>query len=397
VLALACASALTCLAAESEKPSPAGQPAEWPTFRGNAAQTGVAACPLPDRLQLLWTYEAGAPVLSTAAIMDGVAYLGTMKGDLLAIDLATGRLKWRYKTEGAIEAAPGIQDGKLFVGTNLGVFNAVSAATGKKLWSFEAASQIISSANFTGAPSTTAQGRPEDARTGGNVLFGSYDHFLYCLSEETGEVVWKFQTDAELHASPCIAAGAAVIGGCDARLRVIDAAHGTQRGVLALSFNVASSPAFDGGRIYVSTYDNHMYCVALPSASASGEALSKVWDVQVAEEMHFRASPAVLRDRVIFAGQDGVVRCLAAADGHELWKFRARDEINSSPVIAGDRVFFGSNDGTLYALKIADGASVWSFAAGAEIEASPAVGEERLVIGARDGAVYCFGAAGGAR
>jgi outer membrane protein assembly factor BamB len=367
-IALICAAALTCLAADREKPAP------WPTFRGNAAQTGVAACSLSDRLKLLWTCEAGAPVESTAAIQDGVAYLGTMKGDLLAIDLATGKPKWRYKAQGAIEASPGIHDGKLFFGTSQGVLHAVSAATGEKLWTFEAAGQIVGSANFTG----------------GNVLFGSYDHFLYCLAQDTGKVVWKFETDAELHASPCIADGAVVIGGCDAQLRVIDAAGGTQRGILQLSFNVASSPDFDGKRIFVSTYDNHMYCV-----DPSDDVLRKVWDVKVAEDMHFRASPALSGDRVIFAGQDGVVRCMAKADGRELWKFRARGEIDSSPVIAGDRVFFGSNDGTLCALKVADGAKVWSFAAGAEITASPAIGEGRLVIGARDGAVYCFGPAGG--
>jgi len=254
----------------------------------------------------------------------------------------------------------------------------------------------VMKAQLAGDPFDAAQGRPEHGRTGGNVLFGSYDHCLYCLSADTGKVLWKFGTDAEIHASPCIVDGAVVIGGCDAQLHLIDAATGTQRGSLELSFNVASSPAFDGKRIFVSTYDNHMYCADPSGLLGSGEAkvLRKVWDVKVPEDMHFRASPALAGDRVIFAGQDGIARCMAKADGRELWTFRAVGEINSSPVIAGDRVFFGSNDGTLYALKITDGAKVWSFAAGAEIEASPAVGEERLVIGARDGAVYCFGAAG---
>ena len=101
-IALICATALTCLAADREKPVP------WPTFRDNPAQTGVAASPLPERLQLLWTCEAKSSIESTAAIQDGVAYLGTMKGELLAINLATGKLKWRYKAKAAIEAAPGI-------------------------------------------------------------------------------------------------------------------------------------------------------------------------------------------------------------------------------------------------------------------------------------------------
>jgi outer membrane protein assembly factor BamB len=363
------------MAADREKPAP------WPTFRGNAAQTGVAASPLTDRLQLLWTYEAKSPIESTAAIQDGVVYVGTMKGELLAIDLATHKLKWPpYKAKGAIEGAPGIRDGKLFFGDRRGTFHAVNAATGEKLWTFDTSGEIISSANFTGE----------------NVLFGSYDHFLYCLSADTGKIVWKFETDAEVHASPCIADGAVVIAGCDAQLRLIDAANGTQRGILQLSFNVASSPAGDGKRIFVSCYDNHMFCVAPSGVLGPGEAhaLQKVWDVKAAEDVHFRASPAVSGDCVIFAGQDGLVRCMAKADGRELWTFRARDEIDSSPVIAGDRVFFGSNDGTLCALKVAYGAKVWSFAAGAEIAASPAIGEGRLVIGARDGAVYCFGPAG---
>ncbi len=63
-----------------------------------------------------------------------------------------------------------------------------------------------------------------------------------------------------------------VIGGCDAQLRVIDAAAGTQRGILQLSFNVASSPAFDGQRIFVSTYDNHMFCADPSGVLGPGEA-----------------------------------------------------------------------------------------------------------------------------
>lgn len=376
-IALICATALTCRAADREKPAP------WPTFRGNAAQTGVAASPIARRLELLWTYEAKAPIESTAAIQDGVAYVGTMKGELLAIALATGKRKWRYQAEGPIAAAPGIRDGKLFFGDKMGIFHAVSAATGEKLWTFEMSrdSQIISSANFIGA----------------NVLFGSYDYHLYCLSADTGKLVWKFRTDAEVHSSPCIADGAVILAGCDAQLRVIDPADGTQRGILQLDLDIASSPAFDGKHIFISTNHRHMFC-ADPSGvlgPGEGHVLRNVWDIKLTEDVDFYASPAVSGDRVIFAGEDGLVRCRAKADGATIWNFRARDRIDSSLVIAADRVFFGSNDGTLYALNIADGAKVWSFAAGAEIVASPAIGEGRLVIGTRDGAIYCFGPAGG--
>src|SRR6266545_7735490 len=59
----------------------------WPQFRGNARLTGVAAA-LPDTLKLKWTYEAGESIESSAAIADGAVFVGSSKGELLAIDLA---------------------------------------------------------------------------------------------------------------------------------------------------------------------------------------------------------------------------------------------------------------------------------------------------------------------
>ena len=57
---------------------------DWPTFRGNPAQSGVAGSSLPRRLDLLWTYEAGSAVGSTAAIVKGTVYVGNDDGNLLA-------------------------------------------------------------------------------------------------------------------------------------------------------------------------------------------------------------------------------------------------------------------------------------------------------------------------
>ena len=61
---------------------------EWPQFRGNPQLTGVAAGAVPDTLKLLWTYDAGDGIQSSAAIADGTVYVGVESADLLAIDLA---------------------------------------------------------------------------------------------------------------------------------------------------------------------------------------------------------------------------------------------------------------------------------------------------------------------
>src|SRR5437762_1872708 len=70
---------------------------EWPQFRGNPQLTGVAAGAVPADLKLLWTYEAGDAIESSAAISGGAVYVGVQSADLLAIDLQTGKLRWKYR------------------------------------------------------------------------------------------------------------------------------------------------------------------------------------------------------------------------------------------------------------------------------------------------------------
>src|SRR5258705_3297436 len=70
----------------------------WPQFRANARLTGIAASEVPAALSLKWTYQAGETIESSAAIADGIVYVGAGSGDLLAIDLASGKLRWKYAT-----------------------------------------------------------------------------------------------------------------------------------------------------------------------------------------------------------------------------------------------------------------------------------------------------------
>src|SRR5262249_47080119 len=74
----------------------------WPQFRGNYNNTGVSPSQPPADLKLLWTYDAGDIIESSAAIAAGTVYVGTGKSELIAVDLQTGKLKWSYKTPEAI-------------------------------------------------------------------------------------------------------------------------------------------------------------------------------------------------------------------------------------------------------------------------------------------------------
>ena len=74
---------------------------------------------------------------SSAAIVDGVVYVGGGNGDLLALDLASGKLRWKYTTGNLIgESSPSVGDGAVYIGDLGGLLHAVNVKDGSRLWTF---------------------------------------------------------------------------------------------------------------------------------------------------------------------------------------------------------------------------------------------------------------------
>jgi outer membrane protein assembly factor BamB len=103
-------------AALPRSPSATGN---WSQFRGTPQLLGVAADAPPATLTLRWTYEGADGVDSSPAIADGSVYAASGNGDLLAIDLVSGKLRWKYATGGMIgESSPAVGGGAVFIGTS---------------------------------------------------------------------------------------------------------------------------------------------------------------------------------------------------------------------------------------------------------------------------------------
>src|SRR5271166_4018157 len=104
---------------------------DWPQFRNNPSLTGVTSSPVPKTLKLLWTFDAGESIESSAAIVDGVVYVGSQSADLIAVSLADGKLLWKYKVKDGIgESSPAVRAGIVVVGDLSGAIHAVNAKDG---------------------------------------------------------------------------------------------------------------------------------------------------------------------------------------------------------------------------------------------------------------------------
>ena len=342
----------------------------WPVFRGNPKSTGVASGQLPADLALLWEFPVkGGAFEGTAAIVDGVVYIGDLDGTMFALDLDTGKPRWQTKTDLGFIASPAVRDGRVYLGDFDGVFYCFDAKTGKVLWKLETDGEINSSANFYRQ----------------HVLVGSQDATLYCVDALTGKLVWKFAISDQIRCTPTIVEDRAFVAGCDSMLHIVDLTKGEDAAQVEIDAPTMVTPAVQGQQVFFGTEGGTIYAVNWRQAKVD-------WTfVPARNAQSVRSSPAVFDGLVVIGNRARQVQALDAKTGVEAWSFLARQRVDSSPVIVGDRVFVGSSDGRLYALELKTGKKVWEFEAGGGLTASPAVAQGRLVIASDDGVVYCFG------
>ena len=193
-------------------PVAAAQQTSWSQFRADPQLTGVSATALPADLKVMWTFDAGEAIESSAAIADGAVYVGSTAGELIALDLQTGAVRWRYQDGRNWRVVACHVEWRGVHRRLTGTFHAVDTKTGKGLWTFKTMGEIRSS----------------PVVVGDRVLIGSYDRFLYALSAAKGEVAWKIEFQGYVHATPSVVDGVAYISGCDETFRGIRVADGRE-------------------------------------------------------------------------------------------------------------------------------------------------------------------------
>jgi len=122
-------------------------------------------------------------IQSSAAVVDGVVYFGCRDSQFYALDAKTGAKKWSYDNKGTwIIASPVVRDGKVyFSSSEPGYVFAFDAATGKQLYRVDDKRWIMFSS---------------PAIAGNTMYVGSFDGTLRAIDVDSGNIAWRFQTDA---------------------------------------------------------------------------------------------------------------------------------------------------------------------------------------------------------
>ena len=342
-----------------------------PMFRGNLAHTGVYdAAGVPRLTGVKWKFHSGGLIISSPAIANGLAYVGSTDGNLYAIDLNSGAMKWKFETKARVVSSPTVAGGLVYFSSYDGWFYAVDALTGKLKWKFKNAGERRFAATHIHGSLPAAETMPDPfdcylsspAVWNGNVYFGSGDGNIYALDAATGNIKWRFHTGDVVHASPAISGGTLFIGSWDSYFYAIDAASGKEKwrfktGVdpdIHNQVGIQSSAAVADGTVYFGCRDSNLY--ALDAVTGK-----KRWSFSTKSSWVI-SSPAVLKGRVYFATSDtALFYALDAGSGKEIFSLKFHFPFFSSPAIAGNTLYVGSQDGKLTAINLVTQTRAWDF------------------------------------
>jgi eukaryotic-like serine/threonine-protein kinase len=115
---------------------------DTPMFRDDLAHTGVYdAVGVPRLTGLKWKFHTGGLIISSPAIANGLAYVGSTDGYLYAVDVKSGEMKWKFATQARVVSSPAVAGEVVYFASYDGWFYAIDASSGKLKWRFNNAAE----------------------------------------------------------------------------------------------------------------------------------------------------------------------------------------------------------------------------------------------------------------
>lgn len=143
--------------------------------------------------QILWTKQFTTPFFSMPTVSGSYLLLGNEDGTLVCLEQATGKQLWRYRTRGPVRGRASVRQGVVYFGSADGYVYAVDEASGRLRWR-----------------TRTGAGVQSVAVTDGGLLVASLDNFVYSLSLDHGDRLWKRQLAGRIAAQPLAATDGAL-------------------------------------------------------------------------------------------------------------------------------------------------------------------------------------------
>lgn len=379
--------------------------AAFPSFRATAGNRGraIPSAVRPDPSGGAtgggagpWSVELGGLIWPTAVI-DGAGdlYTGHADSEFVALH-PDGSVKWRLHDDQMmyIDSTGALgRDGWLYLAStdvdprghqNQGRIWKVNPATGEVAWTFWGTGFEDPETDPEAHKSSFFEGHVALGWEQGRVVVyaGSDDNLLYKL-DDTGRVLWTYDTDASpsgvIWTKPLLLPDGRtlVIGDLSGQVHAVRANDGSRLWARRLGGAVVSSPALGyGGEIVVGCFDGRIVCLAAEDGTDR-------WTYQTLGLVYSSAAVDVDGDVVIGSNDGGVYRL--DRFGRRRWTYWTAGPVKSSPALdTRGNAYVGCESGTLYCVD-REGRRRWSIDTDPGAEANPVNSSPSLAL---DATVY---------
>lgn len=149
-----------------------------------------------------------------------------------------------------------------------------------------------------------------------------------------------------------------------------------------------ATPVVESGVAYLGDANGGFHAVNLADGA-------RKWLVAF-EDSGFMAAAAVCGERVVCADYNGVVRCLSANAGEQLWEHNVESEAYAGPIFYNNNVLVCTESGKLFGLKNDSGGQAWEpFTIEAPLRCSPTIAGGRILLAGCDAKLHAVAAATG--
>ena len=291
--------------------------------------------------QRLWQKKVSKQGLSSGVeAAEGLVIVGSSKGQLYALDQASGEEKWTAQLSGAILAPSLIHAGRVISIANDGTVYAHEAATGKQAWTYN-----LPNVQF----SLRGQAAPValDAR---NVLIASSNAYIYALDAISGApkmqrrvAVSEGRSDIQrlidIDGDPAVAGQFVVTTSYQGQVTVLDLV--SQQVVWSEDASSIQRPEVKGNGVFVAQTDGKITAYEITTGN-------KLWENDQLLNRQL-SNPVMLDGDLVVGDLDGVLHLLNPATGEITGRAKTSGEVRTLRVI----------DGQLYAATRKGAMSVW--------------------------------------
>lgn len=349
---------------------------DWTDFRGPSRDGHAQAKGLPttwsESKNVRWQTSLPGEGFSTPVILEGRVWLTTATNEgksyrILCVDQATGKLLHdlelftvekpleKHKTNSYASPSCVLEPGRVYVHFGTHGTACLDAATAQVLWK----QTDLHCDHEVGPGSSPVLWK--------DLLFLNYDgidnRFVAALNKSTGKLAWKTDRSSAPNASvsmrkafatPLIVeqAGRSLLinPGAD-RVIAYDAATGKEIWFVEYSgFSNVPRPVVGNGLAFICTgYMKPQLWAVRTEGKGNITDTHVVW--KSTKQIPAKPSPLLVGDELYFVSDQGVVTCLNAMTGKEIWQDRVGGNFSASPILADGHIYLIDEDGTTTVLK----------------------------------------------